>query len=76
MSLVCTRPESLVRIRPVIKSGRVRILSLACGYWQMFTDRNLDFDRYLRIFSIELLFSIFSKYRYRFRSYRFQFCFR
>jgi hypothetical protein len=41
--------------------------------FDMFTYHILDFDRYWCIFRTELLFSMFPKYRYRFRfrSYRF-----
>jgi hypothetical protein len=44
--------------------------------FDMFTDRILDFDRYRCIFRIELSFSMFPKYQYRFhfQSYCFRFC--
>jgi hypothetical protein len=47
-------------------------------YIDMFTDRILYSDRYRCIFCIELPFSMFLKYQYRFcfRSYRFRFRFR
>jgi hypothetical protein len=35
--------------------------------FDMFTDRNLDFDHYRCIFRTKLSFPMFSKYRYRFR---------
>jgi hypothetical protein len=46
--------------------------------FDIFTDHILDFDHYRCIFRIELSFPMFLKYRYhfRFRSYRFLFCFR
>jgi hypothetical protein len=46
--------------------------------FDMFTDRILDFNRYRCIFRTKLSFPMFPKYRYcfRFRSYRFRFCFR
>jgi hypothetical protein len=43
--------------------------------FDMFTDHLLDFDRYRCIFRTELSFPMFTKYwyRFRFRSYRFDF---